>query len=259
MHLQEHRDNAVAQLRKWFAEDAFELYCQPIAALGGLVVAYPMGEVLIRLREGDGALRAPGEFLPLLENYGMMPALDRWVVQTVLRRLADGSRIARFSINVSRQTVADRTFANFLAHEILKCGISGESLLFEIEEADALANREATARFAAMVRSLGPAIAIDGFGRAGQCGELLGMNGFEVIKLNGTLTQQIVTNTPDIRWRMLLSELPELGLHVVAERVEDANHIHRLRAMNVQYAQGFGLYRPQSIADFSEPVALQAA
>jgi EAL domain-containing protein (putative c-di-GMP-specific phosphodiesterase class I) len=259
MRLQDRRNDAIAQVRNWFEEDAFELYCQPIAALGGLVMTYPMGEVFIRLREEEDALRAPGEFLPVLESFGMMPTLDRWVVQTVLRHMANGSRIARFSINVSRQTVADTKFAHFLSHELLECGICGESLLFEIDEADALADRQATARFAAMVRSLGPAIVIDGFGRAGDCGDLLAMGGFELIKLNGTLTQQIVANAPDMRWRMLLSELPRMGLRLVAERVEDTNDIQPLRAMNVDYAQGFALYRPQSITHFAGPVALQAA
>jgi EAL domain-containing protein (putative c-di-GMP-specific phosphodiesterase class I) len=58
---------------------------------------------------------------------------------------------------------------------------------------------------------------------------------------------------------MLVSEVPRMGLRLVAERVEDANDIHPLRAMNVDYAQGFALYRPQSITQFSEPFALQAA
>jgi EAL domain-containing protein (putative c-di-GMP-specific phosphodiesterase class I) len=259
MGLQDLRKDATAQLRNWLKGDAFELYCQPIAALGGLSLSYPMGEVLIRLREEEDALRAPGEFLPLLERFGMMPALDRWVVRTVLRRMADGLRIKRLSINVSRQTVADTGFAHFLSRQLLECGISGESLLFEIDETDALADRQATARFAAMVRSLGPAMVVDGFGRAGECGDLLAMRGFDLIKLNGALTQQIVANAPDMRWRMLVSEVPRMGLRLVAERVEDANDIHPLRAMNVDYAQGFALYRPQSITQFSEPFALQAA
>jgi EAL domain-containing protein (putative c-di-GMP-specific phosphodiesterase class I) len=257
--MQGNRDSSIAQIRKWLEEDAFELYCQPIVALRGLAMAYSMGEVLIRLRERDEALSAPGEFLPLLEDCGMMPSLDRWVVRTVLRRMADGSNIARFAINVSRHTMVDRAFFEFLACELLAWGIDGENLLFEIDEADALVDLNATAKFTAMVRSLGPSIAIDGFGHAADCGNLLAMGGFEVVKLNRAITQQIIANAPDLRWRMLLSELPKMGLRLVAGRVEDANDIYPLRAMNIDYAQGFGLYKPRSITHFSEPVALEPA
>src|SRR5687767_6501032 len=68
-------DDPVAHLRQALSEEAFELYCQPIAALAGLVRAYPMGEVLIRLREEEDAMLPPGEFLPVLEHYGLMPQL----------------------------------------------------------------------------------------------------------------------------------------------------------------------------------------
>jgi EAL domain-containing protein (putative c-di-GMP-specific phosphodiesterase class I) len=68
-----HWTDPVAYLRRALAEDQFTLYCQPIAALSGVVV-YPMAEVLVRLREEEAALLPPGEFLPVLEYHGMMPA-----------------------------------------------------------------------------------------------------------------------------------------------------------------------------------------
>ena len=73
-----HWTDPVAYLRQALAQDYFTLYCQPIAALSGILV-YPMAEVLIRLAEEEKALLPPGEFLPILEHYGMMPELDRWV------------------------------------------------------------------------------------------------------------------------------------------------------------------------------------
>src|SRR5438067_4960873 len=92
MDSEEHWSDPVAHLRQAFAQDAFTLYCQPIGALGA-TMSYPMAEVLVRLHEEEKAMRPPGEFLPLLEHYGMMPELDRWVVRHVLRRLAAGCRI----------------------------------------------------------------------------------------------------------------------------------------------------------------------
>ena len=67
-----------------------------------------MAEVLVRLREEERALLPPGEFLPVFEHFGMMPQLDRWVVRHTVQRLAQGSRIARFTVNVSEQTLRGR-------------------------------------------------------------------------------------------------------------------------------------------------------
>src|ERR687895_1679571 len=116
------RADPVAYLRQALAQDHFSLYCQPIAAIGG-GVAYPMGEMLIRLREEEHALLPPGEFLPVLEHYGMMPELDRWVLREVLRRLSTGPEIPRFSINLSRQTIADHSFPDFFADVVDSSGV----------------------------------------------------------------------------------------------------------------------------------------
>src|SRR5918992_711229 len=122
-------DDPVATLRHALSHDAFQLYCQPIAALGGLVMAYPMGEILVRLREEEQAMLPPGEFLPVLEHYGLMPQLDRWVLRETLRRLAVGSRIARLCLNLSAQTLADPAFPTFVAEQLAATRLPGNCVL----------------------------------------------------------------------------------------------------------------------------------
>src|SRR5205814_10644541 len=104
----------VQRLRTAIEKNEFELYCQPILALQG-GERYPMAEVLVRLREEEKALAPPGEFLPVFEHYRMMPQLDRWVVRHTVKRLAQGSRIARFTVNVHGQTLEDAEFPRFVA------------------------------------------------------------------------------------------------------------------------------------------------
>ena len=89
----------VARMQHALDRDEFVLYCQPIAALSG-EVRFPMAEILVRFRAEESSLMPPGEFLPVFEHYRMMPALDRWVVRSVVRHLAAGSRLAQFSINL---------------------------------------------------------------------------------------------------------------------------------------------------------------
>jgi len=237
----------VAYLRQALAQDYFTLYCQPIVALSGMVV-YPMAEVLIRLAEEEEALLPPGEFLPILEHYGMMPELDRWVVREALRRLSTGPEIPRFTVNVSGQTIADPKFPDFFAHELVASGVPADCVVFEIDESDALALPTSIRRFMATVGSLGAGVLIDGFGRAQNHLAVLQLPCVQFVKVHGSLTRRLAADeAAAAKLSSLLNLTAELGVAVIAESVEDLEVLARLRTMKVRYAQGFGICRPQSI------------
>lgn len=237
----------VAYLRQALAQNQFSLYCQPIAALSG-VVAFPMAEVLVRLREEEMALLPPGDFLPVLEHYGMMPELDRWVVREVLQRLSSGPEIPRFSINLSRQTIADNEFPDFFAHEVQASRVPADCVVFEIDEADAAAVPSSVRRLCAAVGSLGAGVLIDGFGRGqGQLASLT-LPCVQFVKLHGSLTRNLATDEAAVtRILALLHLATDLGIATIAECVEDEEVLARLEALNVRYAQGFGICVPQTI------------
>jgi len=243
-----HWTDPVAYLRHALTQDQFTLYCQPIAALSGAVV-YPMAEVLIRLREEETALLPPGDFLPILEHYGMMPELDRWVVREIVRRLSRGPEIARFCINLSRQTVADNAFPDFFAEEIHASGVPADRVVFEIDENDAAALPSSARRMCAAVGSLGSGVLIDGFGRDGQSQlACLTLPCVQFVKLHGSLTRHLATDEAAVsRILALLRLSADLGITAIAECVEDEEVLARLRALKVRFAQGFGVCRPQSI------------
>lgn len=248
--------DAVAQLRQRLAEDGFSLYCQPIGSLAGPAISYPIGEVLIRLPEEEKALVPPGEFLPVLEHYGLMPELDRWVVRHVLQCIAIGSRIPRFSINLSAQTLADRAFPRFLADALEASGVSGECLLFEIDEAEAIALPDYTTRLAAMVGSLGVGIVIDGLGRGSDYFESFKTPCVQFVKVHYSLTRQLIAGealSADLA--ALLHVASEMGIEVIAECVEEPSALLRLKKLKIGYAQGFAVYQPYPLDAFVEPLA----
>jgi EAL domain-containing protein (putative c-di-GMP-specific phosphodiesterase class I) len=252
-----HWNDPVAYLRQALAQDQFTLYCQPIAALSGVVV-YPMAEVLIRLREEETALLPPGDFLPVLEHYGMMPELDRWVVREIVRRLSSGPEIARFCINLSRQTIADNAFPDFFAHEIHASGVPADRVVFEIEENDAAALPSSARRMCAAVGSLGSGVLIDGFGRGQSQLACLALPCVQYIKLDGSLTRNLATDEAAVtRILALLRLCADLDITAIAECVEDEEVLARLRALKVRYAQGFGICQPQSIDRVSELPAMR--
>ncbi len=244
MKAEEKLAEPIAYLRQALAADAFAVFCQPICALGE-PLTYPMAEALVRLREEELALCPPGEFLPVLEHYGLMPELDRWVVQTVLRHASSGAHPC-FSVNVSRQTLEDRAFPGFVGRELEASGVPADRLLFEIDEPDALS--AAGYRFAVVMGALGSGVIIDGLGRGADFVEPLKIPGLRYIKVCSGLTRLLGAAGPlDEEIRALLQVTAGMKIGVIAECVEDPALLAALRSRGVGFAQGFGVRPPHPL------------
>lgn len=242
-----------ARLRQALDKDEFALYCQPIAAING-TPRFQMGEVLVRLREEEKALLPPGEFLPVFEHHGMMGLLDRWVVKHVLSRLARKSRLPRFTINVSGQTLHDAQFPAFVAESVKAAGVSASALIFEIDESDVLGRLDAAVKFGNAVRGAGCAVAIDGFGRRAASFAPLKTLRVDFLKIDGSIVRKVLSNDGARTKLAAMVRVGEtLGIGLVAECVEEQDILIRLKAMGVGYAQGFGIYQPQPIDSVAAP------
>src|SRR5262245_48900895 len=225
----------VARLRQAIEKDEFELYCQPILALspGG---GYPLAEILVRMREEENALMPPGDFLPVLEHYRMMPQLDRWVVRNVLRHLVAGSRIPRLTVNVSGQTLADAEFLGYVSTELAASGVAPERLLFEIDESDVLGHTDAVIAFAAGCRKLGNGVLIDGFGRRAVSFSVIKGIAADFIKVDGIITRKILANeVARNKMDAILRVGKGLSFAVIAECVENQAVLTRLKTIGVEY------------------------
>ena len=237
----------VARLRAALEKDEFTLYCQPIRAELG-APGFPLAEVLVRLREEEKALLPPGEFLPIFEHYRMMPELDRWVVRTTVKRLARGSKVPRFSINVSGQSLESPEFPGAVAAELMSAGVPASALLFEIDEPDALGKPEAAGRFAAAMKAIGAGIMIDGFGRRAASFAPVKALRTDFIKVDGSIIRRILTSEQaGNKVKAIVRVSEALGCGVIAECVEEQDVLLRLKALGVGYVQGFGVYRPHPI------------
>ncbi|MGH8519698.1 MAG: EAL domain-containing protein [Panacagrimonas sp.] len=240
-----------ARLREALEKNEFTLYCQPIAALAGGAEAgdrFPLAEVLVRMREEERALLPPGEFLPVFEHYGMMPQLDRWVLRHVVQHLAAGSRIRRFTINVSGQTLQDAAFPGFAAAQLRAAGVAMDAVMFEIDESDVLARLEAAARFASAVKAYGGGLLIDGFCRRSVSFAPLKNLRLDHLKVDGSVIRKLLTNeAAQTKLKAVVRVAEALRAGVVAECVEEQDVLVRLKALAVGFAQGFGVYQPQPL------------
>lgn len=254
MRAQENWTDPVAYVRQALQQDAFALYCQPIGAMA-TTMSYPMAEVLVRLQEEEQSMLPPGEFFPVLEHYGMMPELDRWVVRQTLARIAAGCRIPRLCINVSAQSLADRGFPLYFADVLEATGVPGDSILFDIEETDAAALPDCMARFSATIGSLGAGVVIEGFGRAADGFEPLQAPCVRFVKLASGLARRLAGGERlDPETTTLLHVVKELGIEVIADFVEDTSALRRFRKLGISHVQGFGIYRPHPLDSFGEAV-----
>ena len=237
----------VQRLRTAIEKDEFELYCQPILALQG-GERYPFAEVLVRLREEEKALVPPGEFLPVFEHYRMMPQLDRWVVRHTVKRLAQGSRIPRFTVNLHGQTLEDAEFPRFVAAQLASNQVGAERLLFEIDESDALLRLGAASQFARAYRALGGAILVDGFGRRAVSFTPIKELAVQYVKVDGSITRKLLTSdVARAKMNAMLRVAEALKFALVAECIEEQDVLVRLKALGCGYAQGFGIYQPHPI------------
>ena len=240
------------RLREALEKNEFALYCQPIVALAGRKDDFPMGEVLVRMREEERSLLPPGDFLPVFEHYLMMPQLDRWVLRHAVRALVRGSRIPRLSINVSGQTLRDGGFPAFAAAELRAARLAMNAVVFELDETDVLARPEAAAAFSAAVRAYGGSVLIDGFCRRAVSFAPFNALRPEYVKVDGSVIRKLLSSeSAQTKLRAVVRVAHTLGMGVVAECVESEDVRARLKDFEVGFAQGFGVVQPRPIESFS--------
>ncbi len=240
----------VTRLQRAIDDDRLELHAQRIVPLNPADGDALRAELLLRIREDDGALVMPGAFLPPAERFQLITRLDQWVLQktiALLAALASLEGIERISLNVSGLSVVDPSFVQMVDAALVDAGPAiSQRLCFEITETAAITNVAAAVQFISIVRRHGCTVALDDFGS--------GMASFGTLK-NLTVTHlkidgQFVTGViddplDDVAVRCFVEVAEVIGLRTVAEFVESEAVLQRLRQIGVHYAQGYHLHRPE--------------
>ena len=234
----------------------FSLFCQLIAPLETGSAESEHYEILIRLKEEEQNMMPPGAFFPLAEEHGLMPHLDRWVVQHVLQQVAIKNQqgILRqgsiFFINMARDTIRDPEFPAFVAMMLQEYGVAGSVLCFEVPDSELALASTAVAEFVQQVRKCGCSVALSGFGREGVSFNLI--RGFQVefIKIDGSIIFEILRDPVGLAKVVAISRVAkEIGVKTIAEMVESEEATTKLREAGVDFAQGFGISRPHSFVE----------
>jgi diguanylate cyclase (GGDEF)-like protein len=212
----------------------------------------PHIELLLRLRDEDGRVVAPGAFLPAAERYGLVPQLDRWVIAEAIshfeRLHAGGGAPGRCSLNLSAASLEDEGLADYVLDLIARHGVPPQRLCFEITETEAVRNLARAVRFIERLRAVGCLVALDDFGAGMSSFGYLKNLPVDVIKIDGSFIRDMDADPMSCSIVDAITEIGhQRGLEVVAEWVGDARTIEILRKLGVDYGQGFALHRPEPV------------
>lgn len=241
-----------ARLEQSLDENRFELYAQRLVVLDNSQPGVT-AEILIRLRDDTGEAILPTVFLNAAERFHLATRIDRWVLQKSIDTLMAHPRLKevdRLWINLSGQSVGDKQFHSEAIQMLMEAGSDiCQRLCFEITETAAVTNITDAARFIDRLKTLGATTALDDFGAGTSSFGYLKSLPVDVLKIDGQFISSII-NDPlnEAAVRCFIDVAGVVGLKTVAEHVDCPMVLERVKAMGVDYAQGFLLHEPEPIA-----------
>ena len=240
-------------LRHAVARNEFCLHYQPIydpstLRLTGL-------EALVRWQHPQRGLVAPGQFIAIAEEIGVIRDIDRWVLREACGQMRDWQRRhpglnAKMSVNVSGDELRDRMFIPEL-HAVLRANdLDPRRLQLEITESVFLHQPEVIGRVLKLIRAMGVRIAIDDFGTGYSSLGYLDRYEIDTIKIDQSFVARMLERG---RAMPIVDAIVRLGstlnLDIVAEGVETEEQLRMLRSMCCGQVQGYLLGRPVPAAD----------
>jgi len=205
-------------------------------------------EALLRWQHQDGRLLLPDEFLPLAEAGDLMDRIARWVLNAAIRdcrEWQDAGMAVGVSVNLSPRNLVDNQLPGFIAEVLARHALPPGELTIEITEKGILGDAVMAAGVFQRLREIGVGLSIDDFGTGYSSLVHLKHLPFTELKVDRSFTSELLSNEHDaaiVRTTIDLGH--ELGRYIVAEGVETAEVLQRLRQYRCDLAQGYFISPP---------------
>lgn len=257
-----HRDRKqwLAQITQAFEQERFALYQQPVITVGSLATegsdlgfkadpAFNQKELLLRLYNDQNEYILPSRFLPTAERYGLMRAIDRWVIRHLYYRVSQTSQSIEcprslYSINLSPESVQDKTLAAFIASQLAETGLPPSLFCFEISAKTAIGFPNQTHDLTTQLHQLGCQITLDDVIPGEAIIRLIDQLPLNYVKLSFTLMDSHQMKDPHM-WRQLRKSLQRQSVQAIAKGIESPAILEAARAQNICHVQGYQIERPQ--------------
>lgn len=237
----------VPLIRQALLEKHFFLVFQPVVDLqSGNISHY---EALIRMDGLNDKAISPCEFIPVSERMGLIHSIDLWVIDTAIEFLVDlppnNSQLS-LAINLSSMAFQNEMLLPTLKQKIEQSGIDANRIIFEITETAAIDNFELTRHMITKIRHLGCKFALDDFG-AGFCSfNYLKSFPVDYVKIDEQFIRNLINDETDqILVESMVEISTKLGKKTIAEFVETAEMILKLREIGVDLGQGYIFGKPK--------------
>ena len=247
----------VGRIARAVEDGRLELYAQRIVGVSRAAGDQPFFELMVRLRDEDGTLVPPSEFIPAAERYNVMVMVDRWVVSRAVELLQDCVRANRrmplVAVNLSGTSINDEDFLEFVLARLVDERVA-RALCFEITETAAVASLSKATYVMRELKARGCRFALDDFGSGVSSFVYLKTLPVDFLKIDGHFAAHVATDIID---RSMVEAIAKIGaamqVATIAEKVESAEVLAVLKQIGVDYIQGFHLAEPCAIEDVFGP------
>ena len=249
----------VSRVTRAVEENRLELYFQPIVPTTVTDRNAPkqphFHELTVRLRDDDGQLVPPSEFIPAAERYNVMSIIDRWVVsravELLTERLNSGAPLPLLAVNLSGTSLNEQSFAEFVLQNVGESQVA-KALCFEITETAAVTSLSNAIYFMRELKGRGCKFSLDDFGTGLSSFMYLKTLPVDFLKIDGQFISHIAEDPVDRSMVEAISKVGRaLGISTVAECVESEAVLDELKRIGVDFAQGFFVAAPLPIAQLT--------
>jgi EAL domain-containing protein (putative c-di-GMP-specific phosphodiesterase class I) len=225
-------------LRAGLRDEAFELRFQPIVAVAGGNEA--QFQVLLRMHDGDGVVHNAGELVPVAENIGLMPDIDRWVLQQAIDLLhrKRSERSLRLFVSQSPLTLARDLHGAWLQEMLESHGIDGPSLVIDLRLDDALVHSITLRRFCEQLMPVGVQFCLSQYAHGNEADALLQQLPLGYVRLSPRYSHAHSDTPLRDELRGAIDRAHRLGLQVIGPQVEDAQGAATLWMSGIDFIQG---------------------
>jgi len=239
------------RLREVLDEDRLVLYSQPVVRLTDMRTVHC--EVLVRMRDENGNIVLPSQFIEYAEVLGMVQEIDMRVVEGLLEYLRQpGHRRQkiRYFVNLSRVSISDQRWVRKFCNMLAASDVTHNQLVFEITETAAMTDVDVTQQFIRELKQMGCRFALDDFGAGFSSFYYLKRFDVDYLKIDGGFIRDLATDEGNRIFVKALCDVAQgLNKQVIAEWVEDREVMKILTEMGTVYGQGYLFHRPAPLWD----------
>lgn len=238
--------NSMDAITKALEENRFRLLFQPIINLRGEGEEHY--EALVRMLDKDDKEVSPYDFLPPAGPSDMATRIDRWVILQTIKQLSQHrsrGHDTRLFLNVTAETLQDKTFTQWLSVALKAARLPGDSLIFQMREGDANSYLKQAKEFAKSLHELHCKVAVSQFGCALNPFNTLKHVDVDYVKIDGSFTEEIQKNDEaKEQVKEMVQSLQTSGKLTIIPLVENASVLATLWQAGVNYIQGYYLQAP---------------